>query len=368
MNAKSARADWLITGGGPVALAFAAAISQKSRALLLSPPRCESRGRHYALNENSLRFLDSLGARPQANDVREFLLFSGGGKKPAVKLRAEEARIKRLCAVTGEEELLRELRGVLQNAQTAEAHQWKKCENKNGEIVLTEEGGKQFSGRFLAVADGANSPVARLLSVHCARGDFGQTALTMRARAPLADDCAAQWFGDCETLALLPLGGGEVSMIWSLPNARARECAGEEKTIDAEQLARFASERAGMTVAAAENAQAAKFPLFAIRRAVRACGRAVFLGDSARVIHPLAGQGLNLGFADAAELAGIAKEGGDINAAEFAAYLRRSERRGAQMHFLTSAMRAGKTANAALSAARRIPFLRRQAARFANAG
>lgn len=323
------------------------------------------RGRHYALNENSVRFLSSINAMPPVVDVRFFCLHSGNNKKPAVVINAADAGLSRLCAIAREEDLIQTLEeAATKVAQTIEENPWQQCRTDNENIILTAAGdkngenkkenkreGKIYRGRFLAIAEGANSPLARLVGIHSAHYSFQQTALTATVNADMDNDCAAQWFDDLDTLALLPLGGGGFSLIWSLPKDKA-------KTITAAGLSAAATKRTGININA--NNAIATYPLVARRLAVRALPNAVFVGDSAASIHPLAGQGLNLGFADAAQLATL----NDNN--DLSPYLRRRQNRADMWNIITRSLCYGKAANAALFVAARSRFLCSRAARFAN--
>ncbi len=360
---------WLVVGGGPVALALAAARGKNhnGEVLLIRPKPQAARERHYALNENSARFLASLDAMPPVCEVRFFHLHTGNDKKPAARISAADAGLPRLCAIAREEDLMHALqKAVKKTAQVIEDNPWQQCHWDDNGIILTagkeKKSGnkgesKSYRGRFLAVADGANSPLARLLGVHSARHCFQQTALTATVNAEMDNDCAAQWFDDFDTLALLPLSssssvGGIFSLIWSLPNDKAQAIAA------AGNLAAEATKRTGIKITAAN--KTAAYPLVASRRAVRALPNVVFVGDSAATIHPLAGQGLNLGFADAAQLADIK------DTADLSPYLRRSQKRADVWHGITRSLCYGIVAQAALFAAARSPFLRSRAARLAN--
>ena len=181
--------------------------------------------------------------------------------------------------------------------------------------------GELFGASLLAAADGARSRMAALAGAGVFARPFGQSALTATLRAPLPADVAAQWFSRGSVLALLPICGeeraegaekveGVFSLIWSMPDAEARRLAAG----GADEIARAVSQQTGMTgiegggrrggrgVGKGVGVGVETFPLAAMRRAVRAWGRVVFVGDSARVIHPLAGQGLNLGLLDAEDL------------------------------------------------------------------
>ena len=353
------KSDYLIAGGGPVALSLAAALGQKSDTLLLSPPPQQPRPRHYALNQNSVKFLRSLGAMPPVCQVKFFALHIGNNKTPIVKLTAAESGLQSLCAVASEDNLMHALQSAI-TARVVQENNWQSCQPDNNGIILTAANGNHYRGRFLAIADGANSPLARLLLINAARYDLAQTALTATVHAPMDEECAAQWFDDFDTLALLPIGGGAFSLIWSLPHNKAKKIIGENENDINNNIAAAASKRTGITINATNNKTGAH-PLIALRRAVRAVPNAVFVGDSARTIHPLAGQGLNLGFADAEELAAL-----DINHKNFAAYLRRRENRAGFWHNATGAFCHRKVATAALFVASRSRLLRRRAALLAN--
>ena len=161
------KSDYLIAGGGPVALSLAAALGQKSDTLLLSPPPQQPRPRHYALNQNSVKFLRSLGAMPPVCQVKFFALHIGNNKTPIVKLTAAESGLQSLCAVASEDNLMHALQSAI-TARVVQENNWQSCQPDNNGIILTAANGNHCAcrrwhkrhtrGRFLAIADGANSP------------------------------------------------------------------------------------------------------------------------------------------------------------------------------------------------------------------
>jgi ubiquinone biosynthesis UbiH/UbiF/VisC/COQ6 family hydroxylase len=113
------------------------------------------------------------------------------------------------------------------------------------------------------------------------------------------ESTAFQWFRPDGVLALLPLPGKRVSMVWSTPESHAHELL--QLTPDTlAQLVENASH--GAVGALRLITPAAGFPLKRQRVSRLAEPRAVLIGDAAHTIHPLAGQGVNLGLRDAREL------------------------------------------------------------------
>ena len=102
-------------------------------------------------------------------------------------------------------------------------------------------------------------------------------------------------------VALLPLPGQRVSLVWSAPEALAQTLVRETPTQLAARLSVFCEEKLGqLRPVQPEDVKA--FPLTLIRPHAMIAPRVALVGDAAHVVHPLAGHGMNLGFADVAEL------------------------------------------------------------------
>lgn len=187
------------------------------------------------------------------------------------------------------------------------------------------DNGNQLDARLVVAADGAASPTRGMLGIDVDVASYGQQGIVavVTPEKPHGGT-ARQRFLSTGPLALLPLADGSISIVWSAADAEAERLLALDDHAFLDELA-VASEHV-LGEITATSARAA-FPLRRQHAQRYSGSRHVLVGDAAHVVHPLAGQGANLGFMDAAALAQVLgeadREGRDIGSSRV---LRRYER------------------------------------------
>lgn len=190
--------------------------------------------------------------------------------------------------------------------------------------TLTLEDGRAVRAKLLVGADGAQSWVRQQAGIAplLAR-DYGQWGVVANFVAERPHrNVARQWFRRDGILAWLPLPGNRISMVWSTPEAHARQLL----ALEAQELCTTVGRAGSMALGQLQVlTPAAGFPLQLQYNDALIRPRLALIGDAAHRVHPLAGQGVNLGFRDAAVLAETLLAGRQHDAGEWL-LLRRYER------------------------------------------
>jgi len=191
------------------------------------------------------------------------------------------------------------------------------------EVALGD--GTRLRSRIVIAADGAESRVRKMLGIEDSERDYAQRAVVAHvATAREHENTAWQRFQPGGPLAFLPLADGRSSIVWSLPEGEVDRVLALDDSTFRNELGCAFDFRLGEIVSTTPRAA---FPLRMRLAAKYVSGRCVLAGDAAHVVHPLAGQGMNLGFRDVVCLRRVLRDaherGSDIGAAHV---LRRYER------------------------------------------
>ena len=261
---------------------------------------------------------------------------------PSLGLSAYRAGIGELCTIVEERELARVLASAAQFAArltifrpaTAERLQ---LDADAARVVLAD--GSVLEADLVVAADGARSWARAAAGIAVDTIDYRQTAIVANFEcARPHHNCAAQWFrrelgGGSGILAYLPLPGRKISIVWSVATDEALRLTALDMPLFAERVAAAGMDWLGALVPAGARAA---FNLVNQRARQLAAPRFALVGDAAHVLHPLAGQGLNLGFGDCAELFARLQgvpDCGDVRVLR--AYERARKAALADMHFVT---------------------------------
>ena len=316
----------LIAGAGVVGLATAALLATGRCADRLRVRVLEARAqpewrademdlRVYALSRASQRALASVGAWQRVASRRACAyrrMHVWEGTDPAAgALEFDSAEIAEpdLGHIVEDSLLRRALAEVLAAAPNAElAHgaglEGVDIDARAARVRLAD--GRAAQGTLLVAADGSESAIRGLLELPVVSRSYGQTGLVTHVASERPHrETAWQRFLPGGPLAFLPLADGRSSVVWSCPSERAAELMAAEPDAF---LAELQSASAGVLGELGPCSQRAGFPLQAMHARRYCAPRAVLVGDAAHTVHPLAGQGMNLGLLDAAALARVIED------------------------------------------------------------
>ena len=167
-------------------------------------------------------------------------------------------------------------------------------------VVLRLDEGSRITARLAIAADGAESTLRTLAGVEVDRHDYAQRGVVAYVASEHShEDTAWQRFLPGGPLALLPCADGHSSIVWTRPQDDAARLLALDEDAFGRELTQASGARLGTLQLRSPRAA---FPLRRqLARAYRS-GRVLVLGDAAHVVHPLAGQGVNLGLRDVAAL------------------------------------------------------------------
>jgi 2-polyprenylphenol 6-hydroxylase len=330
--------DVVIVGGGLVGLSLARALAGSGLALALvesqppaaTPDEDSWDNRIYAVSPGSAAFLQRCGAWSSLRQDRltrvETMRVYGDDATACLEFSAYDAGLRELAFIVENRRLQHALWEAVrgQDVHIFCPVRWTALESHAGHTLLRLDDGTELETRLVIGADGAESRVRAEAGIAVSPADYGQLGVVANFSCEKPHDGTAfQWFMRDGVLALLPLSGNRVSMVWSVDQERGRNllaAPAEELASEVELASR------GALGTLQRMAPAAAFPLKFVRVTQFTKLRVALAGDAAHNVHPLAGQGVNLGFRDARELAGVLTERGPQRDCGDHALLRRYER------------------------------------------
>ena len=324
--------DVAIVGGGLVGASLALGLAGTAvRVLLIESVAPHSVAqpsfdeRTTALGNASRRIFQGLGiwdeVSREAAAIRAIHV-SDAGRFGFARLKAAEHGIDAFGYVVPNRAIGAALWGPLADASGIEVRVPARIENLDITTdrayftVITSSGAREVtSARLLVAADGAHSAVRAAAGIEAGVEDYDQVAITAAVTGDRAHDGTAyERFTPSGPVAVLPLRGGGYGTIWSCTPQRAAELLALEDDAYLSELQRRFGWRAGRFQRIGRRAS---YPLKLTRASATVARRTVLIGNAAQALHPIAGQGFNLGLRDAALLAEvIAGANGDVGAAE----------------------------------------------------
>ena len=310
---RGARKEVVVVGGGVVGAACALALAGLGMDVALveaSEPAPWSRERPdlrvFAFAPDNAALLDTFGAWREVLDARAQAYrrmrvwdAAGGGE---LVFDADAAGRAELGWIVENALLLDRLWSALSRAgiDMRVPARVEALEQDHEGVRLRLDDGSRIDARIAIAADGAESTLRRLAGGEVSRHDYGQRGVVayIETQRP-HEDTAWQRFLPGGPLAVLPFTQGRSSIVWTLPDARAAEVLALDDDAFARELTRAFDARLGSMRAVSRRVA---FPLR--RQLASSCvhGRVLVVGDAAHVVHPLAGQGVNLGLRDVTAL------------------------------------------------------------------
>lgn len=310
--------DIVVVGGGLVGLCLAVALKESDFKIALIEPHAPTSipqdlswdSRVYAISPGSADFLAQLGvwqliANERITPVYDMAVF-GDDHCAQIDFSAYEIGLPQLAYIVENRQLQNSAWNILKTASENVRIFSQKCtsiEFLNSHVILQLENSNQLEAALIIGADGINSWVRNQTDIRASKKSYQQIGVVANFETELSHrHIARQWFRRDGILAFLPLPEKKISIVWSTSQQHAY------------QLCHLTPEELCHRVQEASFNQLGKmklitppigFPLNSLHVESLVKPRLVLIGDAAHGIHPLAGQGVNLGLRDTRELARV---------------------------------------------------------------
>jgi 2-octaprenyl-6-methoxyphenol hydroxylase len=316
------RADVIIFGGGLIGLTLASALDSSGLSTIVVDPADPAPredaafdGRTSAVSSSSMRMLRTIGVADELHQPGCPILrisVADGLKPGGLHFDPDDQE------PLGFMHENRHLRAALRARAEAGKNIWMMWKSRVAEVERGDDGvlvslvdGRRLYAPLLAGADGRNSATREAAGINVARWKYDHQAIVsiLRHERP-HDNVAYEIFYPAGPFALLPMNddqtGHRSAIVWSVPQ---EDAAGWLSLSDEDFAAEAEAAMGGFLGTVSMLAPRSAFPL-GFHHAAQIIGkRLALVGDAAHAIHPIAGQGLNLGFRDVAALAQVVVEG-----------------------------------------------------------
>jgi 2-polyprenylphenol 6-hydroxylase len=307
--------DIVIVGAGLVGASFARALRGAGLKLALVEALAPLPGgdhwdsRIYAISPGSVTFLHTLDIWKRLDQSRicpVHEMHIHGDAAAELRFSAYEAGVAELAAIVESRHLQSVLWQGLEHQHELELICPDQCvalQLGENAAELTLASGRTLHAKLVVAADGMHSWARQAAGIKVKEKPYGQMGVVANfACARPHHNTAFQWFRGDGVLAYLPLPGEHISIVWSTPDAQAAELL----ALDSADFCARVAEAGKNTLGELDLlSPAMRFPLAHMRAARLVAPRIALIGDAGHVLHPLAGQGVNLGFGDARDLADV---------------------------------------------------------------
>jgi len=331
--------DVVVAGAGLVGLAAAIALADKHKNVVLvsDKPVLETKPtfsayswdeRVYALTSSTEVWLKSIGVWDfvDENRVSSIDAMHIWGSQTDLVLKAADANLAKLGLIIENQQLMAALWRKLQSLDVTLVTDSRctKIEHTTNDVILRTDSALQINAKLIVAADGLHSWVRQQVNIGVSVKNYDQVAVVANFLAENPNNNEAkQWFNAHDILALLPLPNQHVSMVWSVSTEKAAQLLALTSDALCEQVQMQSQESMGKLKQIGETKTAA----LRQQTASNMIGeRVVLVGDAAHQVHPMAGQGVNLGFRDVIELAQLTTKLHPMHDIGERAFLRQYER------------------------------------------
>lgn len=310
--------DVAIIGGGLVGASLALALQPSALQVALIEPQAPAAApvdgawdsRVYAISPGNAAFLQDLGVwsrlDPQRVQRVETMAIAGDRRDSRLQFSAYDAGLPELAYIVESGAMQRAMLEVIADSNGIRMF----CPAQAAGLAISEQSaritladGASLDAQLVVGTDGRDSLVRREAGIDATISEYRQSGVVANFTTEKPHHGTAfQWFRDDGILALLPLPGNRVSMVWSTNEEHTQTLL----ALSAESLAEHVAEASKGAVGPLQRiTPAAAFPLRLAHVARLIAPRLALAGDAAHNVHPLAGQGVNLGFRDARVLAEV---------------------------------------------------------------